>query len=48
MADSDPRLSPNSEPVAEKDANVFSYDVSSQSKIPSPQKPNPSSPLAAG
>lgn len=48
MADSDPKTSPNAEPEAPSDANVFSYDVASQVKTPVQPKPNPNSPLAAG
>jgi hypothetical protein len=48
MADSNPKVSPNAEPKAPKDSNVFSYDVASQAKTTAPQKPNPASPLAAG
>jgi len=48
MADSDPKVAPNAEPQASEEVNVFSYDVSSQSKTPAPQKSNPVSPLAAG
>jgi len=48
MADSDPKTSPNAEPEAPSEANVFSYDVASQVKAAPEVKPNPNSPLAAG
>lgn len=48
MADSDPRLSPNAEPKARKNAKVFQYDVSSQGGTAPKPGSNPASPLAAG
>jgi hypothetical protein len=48
MADSDPKVAPNAEPTPAEEANVFSYDVSTQASVPAPSKPNPASPLAAG
>jgi hypothetical protein len=48
MADSDPKLSPLSEPEPTEETKVFTYDVASQASTSAPQKPNPASPLAAG
>jgi hypothetical protein len=50
MADSNPKMSPLCAPTkSPKDAKVFGYDVTLQSKTtPSVQTPNPHSPLAAG
>lgn len=46
-----PKTGPNAADAPEvtsESANVFGYDVASQSKTVTTQKPNPASPLAAG
>jgi hypothetical protein len=51
MPESTPKVGPTLADAPEespKEANVFGYDVASQSKNVSAQKPNPASPLAAG
>ena len=48
MSDSNPTAAPNAAPETPETAKVFGYDVASQAQETSVQKPNPSSPLAAG
>jgi hypothetical protein len=48
MSDSTPTAAPNAAPEAPETAKVFGYDVASQVKSTPVQKPNPTSPLAAG
>jgi hypothetical protein len=48
MSDSNPTVAPNAAPETPETAKVFGYDVASQTKETPVQKPNQSSPLAAG